>query len=362
VVNNQALNQIKQFNDHQDKMVLRSSCTNPYAEIMALDDNPNIFFTSEKTEIDAVVTFVDGSCPEQQRNREVWWKALKNTPAADANTGNRFRNNGEIYFCIQGIRMFAPWIRKIFIVGSTHTQDPHIQGTIFIPHLSILPNDALPTFNSHAIEAALHKIPGLAEKFIYFNDDMVLIRHVKPSAFFTPDDNRPVIPLDYDRNTKHGTPQKSDVGFAAAWKNVNALLDVLFGTTHPYRVKLSHAPIPLKRSLIEEIYSMLPCKKLLQKTLYSRFRSLDDISSTCSLYPWYALYTDQAIAISGKNRNLTIFNVQTPQDFPDPYKISPLTISVCVEDSITDETKKNVLEYKEAYKRFFSILHMPRQT
>jgi len=34
--------------------------------------------------------------------------------------------------------------------------------------------DDLPTFNSAAIECHLHRIPGLSENFLYFNDDFLL--------------------------------------------------------------------------------------------------------------------------------------------------------------------------------------------
>ena len=44
----------------------------------------------------------------------------------------------------------------------------------------------LPTFNSQAIESRLHRIPGLAEHFLYLNDDVFLGRPVAPTMFFTP--------------------------------------------------------------------------------------------------------------------------------------------------------------------------------
>jgi hypothetical protein len=43
----------------------------------------------------------------------------------------------------------------------------------------------LPTFNSTSIESHLHRIPGLAEHFIYANDDMFLGAPVAPEDFFT---------------------------------------------------------------------------------------------------------------------------------------------------------------------------------
>ena len=62
---------------------------------------------------------------------------------------------------------------------------------IFRDHL-----EALPTFNSRSIEAMLYRIPGLAEQYVYFNDDMSLIKPVGPEHFFGP--NGPVLRGYYD--------------------------------------------------------------------------------------------------------------------------------------------------------------------
>lgn len=48
----------------------------------------------------------------------------------------------------------------------------------------IFPSKYLPTFNCNPIELNFHRIPGLAEKFVYFNDDMFLLRPVEPEIFF----------------------------------------------------------------------------------------------------------------------------------------------------------------------------------
>ena len=51
-------------------------------------------------------------------------------------------------------------------------------------HERIIPNELLPTFNSTTIEMYLHRIPDLAEQFIYSNDDMFPIRPLQISDFF----------------------------------------------------------------------------------------------------------------------------------------------------------------------------------
>jgi Stealth protein CR2, conserved region 2 len=45
----------------------------------------------------------------------------------------------------------------------------------------------LPTFNSYAIECMLWRIEGLADRFLYFNDDMMLVGPVEPTDFFSND-------------------------------------------------------------------------------------------------------------------------------------------------------------------------------
>ena len=87
-----------------------------------------------------------------------------------------------------------PWIHHIFIV--TNNQVPkwlkqHEKITI-VDHTEILPDTALPCFNSQAIECCLPKIPNLAEHFIYANDDMFVGRELNPSFFFVQEGN-PII-------------------------------------------------------------------------------------------------------------------------------------------------------------------------
>jgi hypothetical protein len=43
----------------------------------------------------------------------------------------------------------------------------------------------LPTFSSPAIESHLHRIPGLADNFLYLNDDVMLGRPIFPDDFYT---------------------------------------------------------------------------------------------------------------------------------------------------------------------------------
>lgn len=80
-----------------------------------------------------------------------------------------------------------PWVRRIYIVSNCSKPKwlKESNRIIWVDHTSIFPSSTdLPTFNSHAIESCLHRIPNLGEYFIYFNDDVFLNKYVHQSIFF----------------------------------------------------------------------------------------------------------------------------------------------------------------------------------
>lgn len=132
-------------------------------------------------DIDIVVTWVDGSDPEWLKERSHY----SGTPVELSDV--RFRDWGLMRYWFRGIEKYAPWVRKIHFVTWGHLPDwldisnPKLH---IVNHTDFIPAEYLPTFNSHTIELNLHRIEGLAEQFIYFNDDMFLIRPVEPTLFF----------------------------------------------------------------------------------------------------------------------------------------------------------------------------------
>ena len=86
--------------------------------------------------------------------------------------------------------MYAPWFNHIYLV--TNGQAPPVWLDTNNPDVTVVHHDQffrnashLPTFASPAIEVNMHLIPGLAEKFIYFNDDFALLNQVCPSDFIS---------------------------------------------------------------------------------------------------------------------------------------------------------------------------------
>ena len=96
----------------------------------------------------------------------------------DHYSANRFRDNDELRYSLRSIWRFAPWVRHVFIV--TNGQVPHWLNLdhprlTLVTHSDIYPNQShLPTFSSPSIESHLHRIPGLADYYVYFNDVSLL--------------------------------------------------------------------------------------------------------------------------------------------------------------------------------------------
>ena len=91
---------------------------------------------------------------------------------------------------LRSLEKYAPWINHVYLV--TNGQSPPVWLDTSNDDITVVHHDQffrdlnhLPTFASPAIEANLHLIPGLAEKFIYFNDDLALVSQVCPSDFIT---------------------------------------------------------------------------------------------------------------------------------------------------------------------------------
>jgi hypothetical protein len=80
-----------------------------------------------------------------------------------------------------------PFVRTVHLVVSNVEQVPEWldQSKIHVVlHKEIIPESLLPTFNSTTIEMFLYRIPGLAEHFIYSNDDMFPINSMSAEDFF----------------------------------------------------------------------------------------------------------------------------------------------------------------------------------
>lgn len=100
---------------------------------------------------------------------------------------HRFRDWGFLKYVMRGIETYMPFINRIHLVVMMDSQVPewiNRDKVNIVYHEDIIPKKFLPLFNSATIEMFIHKIPGLSEEFIYFNDDIFPTTHMEYSDFF----------------------------------------------------------------------------------------------------------------------------------------------------------------------------------
>ncbi|XP_043262661.1 N-acetylglucosamine-1-phosphotransferase subunits alpha/beta isoform X1 [Colletes gigas] len=134
--------------------------------------------------IDVVYTWVNGS-------DAIFLKNLKeHVPIMDINTAaSRYSDKDELRYSLRSLEMYAPWVRHVYIVTNGQIPswlDMDNPRVTLITHEDIFLNKSdLPTFSSPAIESHIHRIPGISDKFLYFNDDVMLGTEVWPEDFIT---------------------------------------------------------------------------------------------------------------------------------------------------------------------------------
>ena len=153
----------------------------------------------ENNQIDFVVTWLDSSDP-------VWQESLfaYSQNAKGRKEKARFRDMNLFHYWFRAVEMYAPWVHKVYLVTNGKFPDwinrdnPKL---VLVKHEDYIPKEYLPTFNCRVIELHLHKIQGLSEHFVYFNDDMILNSPLKPDYFFYKG-----LPCDINKETCFNVP------------------------------------------------------------------------------------------------------------------------------------------------------------
>ncbi len=276
-----------------------------------------------RMDIDFVILWVDGNDPAWQKEKSQY--QTKQTD--ESNSANRYRDWGLLPYWFRAIERFAPWVRKIHFVTWGHLPsflNVNAPRLHIVRHDEFIPEEYLPTFSSHVIEMNIHRIPGLAEHFVYFNDDMFLLRPFSPNDFFR--DGLPCtyggeVPLELSGNIgiwQHA--MVNDLGIVNAhfvkresvakyggkyrdkcyrWKD-NIRTRILEKLYPDYFVgfKNLHAPAAYLKKTFREIWEAEPEK--LHDTCRDRFRTSDNVNQ------WVALWWQIA---SGKFSPIVIDNL-----------------------------------------------------
>lgn len=226
--------------------------------------------------IDLVVTYVDDRDP-------VWQKAAS-AYNVELNS-KRYRSWDIFQFWFRGVDKNMPWIRTVHLVVSNVEQVPAWldQSKVHIVlHKDIIPKQLLPTFNSTTIEMYLHNIPGLAEHFIYSNDDMLAIDSLGVEDFFK--DGIPVYEL-IERTSARNV-------FRMQCKNSYNLALKLSGKQNKdanYYFYIKHSMDPMLKSVCKEVH-----KKARDEIFKKCTKFREPWNFTQYLFPDYALMVGRA--------------------------------------------------------------------
>jgi hypothetical protein len=208
--------------------------------------------------VDVVVAWVDGRDPKHRAKRKRYLADPGGNakPERVATDDRRFSDNDEIRFCLRSIRNYAPWVRTIWLV--TDDQVPAAidrrraerDNIRIVDHREIFRGyeHLLPTFNSYAIESMLWRIEGLADRFLYFNDDMMLVGPVKATDFFS---NEGKVILHGRWNNWKDQPPDEGISFFGSNKLLGA---EMLGYTSEHFFGCAHVLYPMLRPAMEELF------------------------------------------------------------------------------------------------------------
>lgn len=248
-----------------------------------------------KSGIDFVIIWVDGNDPAWQTERLKY----KQGKGSDARI-QRYRDWDNLKYWFRGVEKYANWVDKIHFVTWGHLPKwlniNHPKLNI-VRHEDYIPSKFLPTFSSHVIELNLHRISKLSEQFVYFNDDMFLIKPTSPKDFFVKGK-----PCDSGVLTVHCY---SDGMFVLApFRNVGIInryfdykktlyekpfnwFNIKYGTKLIYNLVLlpcprfpgfyqQHLPSSFLKSTFNKLWELIPSE--LEDTCSRRFRSIQDFN------------------------------------------------------------------------------------
>lgn len=256
--------------------------------------------------IDVVFTWVDDSDPEWQKKHQ-HHKTLVNEDRVGqyATDPARFSNHDELKYSLGSVLKFLPWVRNIYIV--TDDQCPKwlkpSERIKIIDHKTIIDEKFLPTFNSHVIEAHLHRIPNLAEHFIYFNDDVFVARPLPPGHFFRSNGIASLFMSKKSLAVMQGKGTNTPT-LSASLKSASILnYDFSFIIDSP----LVHTYVPLRKSMFEEAWKFYDTE--LSTFLPNKFRTNNDINMATFFVPWLSYIQGTAVP----SRDICYyFNVRSP--------------------------------------------------
>ena len=261
--------------------------------------------------MDIVITYVDGNDPVWKQDYEKY----TNVPVMQ----KRFRDWGTLKYLLRGIEANMPFIRNVYLVVSHSSQVPQWadQSQLkIVLHKDIIPADYLPTFNCNPIDMHLHRIEGLDEEYLYFNDDLYPLAPCKPEDFF--------------RNGKGVLGFSRHFLVSGMYKKICRNSDSHARKALGMRpsicfVRPQHTCTPMFKSECEQLYSVLEQDILASLT---RVRTSDNLNQY--LFLDYQLFKGRMVNEKISNKHYSVA-VTSPEKLKS-FILSPTRNLMCVND------------------------------
>lgn len=136
--------------------------------------------------IDIVIPWVDGSDPEWLKRKSKFLLSSGESNYIDSSC-ERYRDWDILKYWFRCVERNLPWVRKIHFITDGHIPlwlNVEHEKINVVNHRDYMKGSNLPVFSSHPIEVNMHRIKGLSEHFIYFNDDFFPVSPLLESDFF----------------------------------------------------------------------------------------------------------------------------------------------------------------------------------
>lgn len=315
---------------------------------------------TRNNKIDVIITWVDGSDPAwvEEKNKFLPENAKINS---FTNGQNRFEDQGLLKYWFRGIEKYMPWVNKVHFVTWGHypswlnLDNPKLH---IVTHKDFIPAKYLPTFNSNSILLNLHRIPDLADNFVYFNDDMFVINECEENNFFksnlpcdmavlnpifAPDkdpfwdmmlNNVMVINKNFDKKSSIRKNRRKWYALNYGFKNIirNVCLK-------PYKCFPgfydSHLPNAFNKSTFIEVWSAN--EEICDSTCLNKFRTENDITEWTMKY-WQLAKGDFCSINKNKLGRFVSLKDKSALNY---LKTNPKAPLVCINDETDDYSQIN---------------------
>ena len=307
----------------------------------------------QQAPIDFVIPWVDGSDPEWRAEKKRYLPPEKQLSVDDSE--ERYRDWDNLRYWFRAIESYAPWVRKVHFVTCGQVPDwlnPDNPKLHLVDHRDFIPEKYLPTFSSHPIELNMHRIPDLAEQFVYFNDDLFLTAPVEPEDFFRdglPCDSLSEEPFEFDQANLFNDIVINDMVYLNRhfdrhtvrrqhlnkWYSLRcpheSLKNLLTGGLRNrkfFGIAYHHLPQSYLKSTLETVWKSDP--DLLDQTCSHRFRDQRDVNQY--IFAYHQLLTGNFAPLSRRKTGMVYSGSWDPKDVvwaieQKPYKM------ICINDS-----------------------------